>query len=125
MEEALAVYEDRVEAVSAGGTDDCYPAQRVRAIIEVHAKFEKADRVKDSVSGATTGEALSLNKALVVVLQSQAFLEVAASIEEIMAGSVSKNGKKREKPLDVDVFLRSMHDREVSFLDRLPARKSL
>ena len=30
VEEALAVYEDRVEALSAGGVDECVPAQRFR-----------------------------------------------------------------------------------------------
>ena len=106
VEDALEGYEDRVEAVSAGGSDECDPAIRVRTIIEVHAKFEKADKVKDLIGGGTAGEALGLSRPLVAVLESQSFKDVAASIGTFMEGTMKGRGNRREKPLDADVFLK-------------------
>ena len=108
VEDALGVYEERLEALSAGGPDGCDPAMRVRTIIEVHAKFEKADKVKDLIGGGAAGESLGLSRPLVSVLESQSFKEVAASIETFMEGTLKGRGNRREKPLDADVFLKCM-----------------
>ena len=125
VEGALAVYEDRVEALSAGGVDDCAPAQRCKKIMDIHTKFEKTDRVKDSGAGTTTGESLGLSKALVSVLESQSFQEVAAGIGNFLAGSVDKDGGKKEMPLVVDVFLRCMASRYRFLTGSLLGRVSL
>lgn len=124
VEAALVLYEDRIEAMSAGGTDEVEPAQRTRTIIEVHTKLERADKAKDGLSGHMSSETIVVSKALLLVLESQSFQAVAAEIEGFMPGGYSRKEWEEGWAAIGCGRLSQMHGSEVPVLDWLSARES-
>ena len=126
VEDALEVHEDRIEGMGIGGPGEIDAAQRVRTIIEIHTKYERAEKGKDQQGGVAAGEVVGLNKTLVLLFESQAFQDIAVSIGSFMAGPIGRDGKTKGKaPQPADTFLKLVATRYLILTRFLFGRVSL